>query len=127
MRIVRYALVGGTAAIVDFVIFLVFAKLMGFNYLWVGGIGFVISTAVNYVLSVRHVFSAGARFNRKTEIAMVFAVSLVGLAFNQLILYVGIGRLGPEMLLTKVFATGSVFLWNYTARNHFVFRQQPGG
>jgi putative flippase GtrA len=123
MRIVRYALVGGTAAVVDFVIFLVFAKLLGFNYLWIGGFGFVAATAVNYVLSVQHVFTAGVRFRRQTEIALVFAVSLVGLGINQLILYLGIGKLGSEMLLTKLFATGFVFLWNYTARNHFVFRR----
>jgi putative flippase GtrA len=126
MKIVRYALVGGTAAVVDFVIFLVFAKLMGFNYLWVGAVGFVVATAVNYVLSIRHVFTAGVRFRREMEIALVFAVSLVGLGLNQLILYLGIGRLGMEMLLTKLLATGSVFLWNYGMRNHFVFRQ-PGG
>jgi putative flippase GtrA len=123
MKIVRYALVGGTAAIVDFVIFAVFAKLLGFDYLWVGGIGFVLATAVNYVLSIRHVFTGGIRFRRDLEIALVFAVSLVGLGLNQLILYLGIGRLGTEMLLTKLFATGSVFIWNYFARNHFIFRE----
>ena len=123
MKIFRYALVGGTAAVVDFVIFLVFAKLMGFNYLWVGGIGFVVATAVNYVLSIRHVFTTGVRFGRHMEIALVFAVSLAGLGLNQLILYVGIGKLGTEMLLTKIFATGLVFVWNYTVRHHFVFRQ----
>ena len=122
----RYAVVGGISAIVDFVIFLVFAKLLEFNYLWVGAAGFVISTAVNYGLSIRHVFTSGTRFRREAEIALVFAVSAVGLGLNQMVLYLGIGKLGTEMLLTKIFATGSVFLWNYTMRNHFVFRQPAG-
>jgi len=122
MRIVRYALVGGVAAAVDFLIFAVFAKALGFDYLWVGAIAFVLATTVNYVLSIKHVFQGGVRFSRNTEVALVFAVSLVGLLLNQLILYIGIGRLGTEMLLTKLFATGSVFLWNYGIRHHFVFR-----
>lgn len=126
MKIIRYALVGGTAAGVDFIIFLVFAKLLGFSYLWIGAIGFVAATAVNYALSTQHVFTAGVRFCREMEIALVFAVSAVGLGLNQLILYFGIGKLGTEMLLTKLFATGSVFFWNYTVRNCFVFRQQSG-
>lgn len=123
MRIVRYALVGGTAAVVDFIIFAAFAKWLGFNYLWVGFYGFVLATAVNYVLSIRHVFASGVRFGRKMEIFLVFAISAVGLSLNQLILYLCIGRLGTEMLLTKLFATGVVFLWNYSARNHFIFRE----
>ena len=126
MKIMRYALVGVTAAGVDFIIFLVFAKLLGFSYLWIGAIGFVAATAVNYALSIQHVFTAGVRFRREMEIALVFAVSAVGLGLNQLILYFGIGKLGTEMLLTKLFATGSVFLWNYTIRHYFVFRQQSG-
>jgi putative flippase GtrA len=127
MKVIRYAFVGGTASLVDFSVFAIFAKWLGFNYLWVGAAGFVLATAVNYVLSIRHVFVSGACFRRELEIVLVFAVSAVGLGINQLILYVGIGKLGTEMLLTKVFATGVVFLWNYTARNHFVFRQKESG
>ena len=59
----------------------------------------------------------------------VFAVATVILAgvtgacaLWLLSLYLGIGVLGTEMLLTKIFATGLVFLWNYAARNYFVFR-----
>lgn len=40
MKIFRYAGVGVTAATVDFLIFAVFAKLLNFNYLAGGAIGF---------------------------------------------------------------------------------------
>lgn len=122
MKIIRYAAVGGTATLVDFVIFAVFAKFLGFNYLAVGAIGFIIATTVNYILSIRFVFKSGIRFNLRKEIILVFLVSFVGLIVNQLVLFTGIGILGWEMLFTKIVATGLVFFFNFGVRTHFVFK-----
>ncbi|MEJ8566134.1 GtrA family protein [Elongatibacter sediminis] len=125
MKIVRYALVGGTAAVVDFLIFAVFAKLLGYPYLLVGALGFILATALNYFLSIRFVFTSGVRFSLRQEFGLVFLISGVGLALHQAVLYAGIGLLGWEMLLVKVLATGSVFFWNFGARAGYVFRS-PG-
>lgn len=125
MKIVRYFFVGGAAAALDISIFFVFAKLAGFNYLVVGCVGFVLATMLNYALSVRHVFQSGIRFSRRNEVLLVFAVSIVGLAVNQIVLFALVSRFGVELMLSKVAATLTVFLWNFSARNYFVFRR-PG-
>jgi putative flippase GtrA len=122
MKIFRYAAVGGAAALIDFLIFAVFAKILGFNYLLVGAAGFIIATTVNYFLSIRFVFISGVRFTFHKEISLVFLISLVGLGLNQLVLYLGIGILAWEMLFVKVCATGSVFFWNFGARSYFIFK-----
>ena len=122
MKIIRYALVGGTAAMVDFTIFAVFAKWLGLDYLWVGAAGFLIATALNYFLSIRFVFESGTRFTFHKEISLVFVISFIGLAVNQGVLYLGIGMLGWEMLITKVIATGSVFFWNFGLRSQYIFK-----
>ncbi len=122
MRFVRYFLVGGIAAAVDIGIFAIFAKILGYDYLAVAAVGFTLATLVNYVLSVRHVFESGVRFGRRQEIGLVYLVSGVGLAINQLVLYLGIDVLGQEMILAKLVATGVVFVWNYAIRSRFVFR-----
>lgn len=122
MRIVRYGMVGASAALVDFVIFAIFAKWLGFNYFLVGAVGFLIATTFHYFLSIRFVFESGVRFAFKTEFSLVFLISLVGLALNQLVLYLGISVLGWEMLFVKVCATGSVFFWNYGARSQWIFK-----
>jgi len=64
IRLVRYFGVGATAAAVDISLFTYFAGYLGYNYLIVGTITFVLATAVNYVLSVRFVFESGIRFAR---------------------------------------------------------------
>ena len=122
MKLVRYAAVGGVAATTDFLIFAIFAKLLNFNYLLIGALGFIIATFINYFLSIRFVFESGIRFAYRKEISLVFLISFIGLGLNQAVLYIGIGKFGWEMLLTKIFATGAVFFWNFGARSRFIFK-----
>jgi putative flippase GtrA len=124
MRIVRYFFVGAVAAAVDIGLFTVFARLLGYDYLVVAACTFVVATLVNYSLSVRHVFESGTRFGRSLEVAAVFAVSAVGLAINQGVMFVAVDRLGLDLVLSKILATGIVFLWNYQLRANFVFKGQ---
>jgi putative flippase GtrA len=121
-RVIQYLGVGTAAAAVDISLFTLFARQLGYDYLVVGFFTFILATGVNYVLSVRYVFESGVRFPRAHEIMLVFGVSAVGLAINQAILYIAIGRLNLDLLLGKLVATGVVFGWNYLARSRFVFR-----
>lgn len=120
-RIARYFVVGGVAACVDIGLFMVFAQGLGLPYLRVSAATFVVATLVNYGLSIRFVFVSGQRFGRRWEVALVFAVSAVGLALNQAILALAVERLGAGLLSAKLLATGTVFFWNYLARRLLVF------
>jgi putative flippase GtrA len=127
MRIVRYFFVGAVAAAVDIGLFTIFARLLGYNYLAVAACTFVVATLVNYSLSVRHVFASGVRFVRSREVALVFAVSAIGLAINQGVLFGAVDKLGLNLVLSKILATGVVFLWNYQLRANFVFKAPDEG
>lgn len=119
---IRYFAVGGVAAAVDFTVFGALLYGVSFSWFWAAFISFMCATAVNYVLSVRHVFESGVRFRRHHEISLVFLVSAVGLAVNQLALYVGIVLLDVYPLAAKLGATGVVFFWNFFARSRFIFK-----
>ena len=120
-RIARYFAVGGVAACVDIGLFMLFAQGLGWPYLRVAAGSFVAATLVNYVLSVRFVFVSGARFGKGWEVVLVFVVSAVGLAINQMILAACVELGGFNLLAAKLTATGVVFFWNYLARRFFVF------
>ena len=91
----------------------------------VGCLGFIFATAVNYFLSIRFVFRSGTRFTKKTELAFIYVVSLIGLGLNQTMLFILVDRVGAELMLSKLVATGAVFLWNFSARNFIIFRVEP--
>jgi putative flippase GtrA len=112
---------GGVCALVDLGLFLAFAKGLGLPYLRVSAGSFVVATVLNYFLSVRFVFVSGLRFRKRWEMALVFAVSAVGLGLNQLILALCVEQMGLNLLFSKVAATGCVFFWNYFARRVLVF------
>jgi putative flippase GtrA len=122
MRIVRYFFVGGVAAAVDIGIFTVAVKGFGFDWFFVALVSFLLATAVNYLLSIRYVFKSGVRFKKQAEVSLVFLVSGIGLVINQSVLWLLIETAGIDEVLSKLMATGTVFLWNYMARSRFIFK-----
>ena len=117
----RYFVVGGVSACVDIGLFMLFAKVLGLPYLRVAVGTFILATLVNYLLSVRFVFLSGRRFTKRWEIALVYAVSAIGLVLNAAILWLGVELVHLGLLPAKLAATGTVFFWNYLARRLFVF------
>ncbi|MGE4071831.1 MAG: GtrA family protein [Lysobacterales bacterium] len=127
MIIARYFLVGGAAAAVDFTVFAILVKLLGWHWFSASAISFVLATAVNYVLSIVFVFTSGVRFGKRTEIGLVFLVSAMGLAMNQFALWMFFKQLGVDVLIAKVLATGVVFFWNFGIRRYFIFSHRRAG
>lgn len=121
-RLFRYFFVGAAAAAIDFSIFFFLVK--GLVYPWFSAalFSFVAATAANYSLSIRFVFESRARFNRRSEIALVFLVSGIAMAVNQSILWLTIEFLALNLLISKIAATGTVFLLNFACRHYFIFR-----
>jgi putative flippase GtrA len=122
VRAARYFVVGGISACFDIGFFFVFAKLLGYYYIAVAVVGFFFAVLLNYALSVRFVFTSGIRFSRAQELGLVYLVSGIGLALHLLILYTAVDVAGIELMLSKLIATATVFLWNFLARNYFVFK-----
>ena len=121
MKLIRYFIVGGIAAVVDISLFAIFAYILGYNYLVVAACSFILATLVNYFLSIRFVFISGVRFPPQHEVLLVFIISSAGLLINQLILFILVEYMVMDKMAAKLIATASVFLWNYLCRSQFVF------
>ena len=118
----KYFIVGGIAAAFDLLFFILFSTWLNLNYLLVAGVGFVIATAINYVLSIRIVFESGAQLDKRQEIIAVYLVSGIGLILHEWILYMAVSSFDLAGITGKVIATGSVFFWNYLVRKYYVFK-----
>jgi len=121
MRVIRYLLVGGTAAVVDISLFSIFAGYFGWPWVPVSIVAFILSTLVNYFLSIQFVFESGTRHKKYVEVLGVFIVSSLALIANQSALYFAIEILKWNLIISKLIATGVVFLWNYYGRSKFIF------
>ena len=119
--LVPYLITGALAAMVDWVIFYVFAVRVGLPYLWVSAFGFLAATLVNYVLCVTVVFKHNRKSTPRVELLLVYLVSGSGLLLHQLIIYYAISIREVDMMFAKVFATGLIFFWNYTLRRFVIF------
>ena len=122
MKIVRYFGVGGAAAVLDLLIFTTMVKGFQFDWFYVALLSFMIATGANYYLSIKYVFHSGARFTRSNEIFLVFFVSAIGLGVNQFVLLMLIEVAMIDEVVSKMVASSTVFIWNFVARNSFVFR-----
>ncbi|HEY7900509.1 MAG TPA: GtrA family protein, partial [Caulobacteraceae bacterium] len=65
------------------------------------------------------------RFSRRSEVARIAVVSLIGLGINTLAMWVGIS-LGLRPMVAKMIAVPVVLIWNFMGRRLFVFeREKP--
>ena len=122
--IILYFFVGGIAALTDLFIFYVFANQLGFNYLLITIIGFVVATFVNYLLSIKFVFNTGARYARGAEIIITYMVSAIGLIVHISVLFLLIDFLQFEKMLSKIIAIVSAFMFNFLLRKYYVFKKK---
>jgi len=107
----------------EFVLFAILIKVCSVKWYYANVLSFILINLVHYALSIRFVFESGARFAKHQEILLTFLASGVGLLVNQLALYLLMRLLGLEVLIAKIGAIGTTFVWNYIVRQNFIFRK----
>ena len=116
LQFFRYIFVGGTSFIIDFSIYLFLINFLNLNYLLSAAIAFFISVLANYYLSTTWVFNQDDIDNRLVEFNLFIAISLIGLVFTEILLYVFIGMFDINYIWSKVIASIIVLFWNFSAR-----------
>lgn len=117
----RYGIVGGTAFIADYGSLYLLTDIVGLHYLWSAAIAFIIGLVVNYLLSISWVFATSRRANVWLEFIVFATIGVIGLGFNELIMWCGCDLLGMHYMLTKLISTAIVFVWNFLARKFVLF------
>lgn len=121
MTILAYFGVGCISFGANFLAFTAFVYLVGTHWLLANLAGFVAGTVTNYFLCVRFVFASRIHTRWSIEMLLTVLVSLIGVGFETLLLYIGHDVIGLGLVIAKIFAAGVVFFWNYLARRYFVF------
>lgn len=124
-QFVRYLLTGGLAFIVDFSIFTCLLYVFEIHYLLSNILSLLGGLFLNYYISVNWVFSKCKRNlenKRKTELSVFIIIGLIGVALNQLLMFLMVGAMNWQELLSKIIAAVLVLFWNFGARKMLLFR-----
>ncbi len=130
IKLLLYLFVGGTAALVEWALFYIFITYvlsglgLGLTALTMlaTALAFGLSTLYHYFLGNILVFDSGSRYKRGTELGLVFLVSIMGLGFNLLLMYIFVSLLGWLPMPSKVLTSCIVVVWNYLSRKKWIFR-----
>ncbi len=116
-----YFAVGGACALIDIGVFSGILYLAGLHYLIAATLSFIVSTAINYVLCIRYVFS---RFGRShgEAIMLVYIASAIAIAMHLGILTGLVELFGIHPVLAKIAGIGAGFVWNFGSRYFWIFR-----
>lgn len=120
LRILRYAIVGLIAFIVDAGVLYGLTTFAGVNYLVSAASGFMLGLTTVYLLSLRFVFSDLKQRTNWTFTVFLF-IGLIGLGLNEGIMWFFTEKLGLYYMASKIVSVTVVFFWNYVARKKFCF------
>lgn len=121
IQLFRYLLVGGTAFAVDFGLLWGLTEWCGVHYLFAAALSFIAGLTVNYLLSIRWVFSEHALHSCATEFSLFALIGVAGLGLNEAIIWIAAECLRCHYMASKIIAAAVVFFWNFLARKYLLF------
>lgn len=118
----KYAIIGGMATIIDAGLLFILTDLLGVFYIASNVLGFSGGLVFNYRMSIRYVFK-NSKYDRKTEFVLYAAIGVFGLFLNTGLLWLLTERFGIYYMISKLLATGFVFVCNYLLRKYLLFKE----
>jgi putative flippase GtrA len=119
-QILKFGVVGVIATGIDFGILFCLTEFVGIDPVVSAAFSFTGGLIFNYVASMRFVFTHKQGLTRRREFLIFLALSLVGLAINQLVMWLGVDFARVNYLLVKVLATAIVMCWNFLSRKRWL-------
>ena len=120
VQIFKFLIVGGTATILDWVLYFILYNYIKINPLIANIISFSISTLYNYYSSVKWVFDVNKDKSKNKMFVEFVLFSVIGLLLTELLLWIGIDILGLNAMIIKIIATAIVMVFNFVTRKMFL-------
>ena len=120
LQFCKFGLVGTLCFCIDYGLMVLLTETGILSYFVASGVSFTFSVLVNYILSMRFVFKGKDELSKLQEMAIFLALSLVGLALNQMIMWIAVEFFKMFYALAKILATMRVTTYNFISRKLFL-------
>lgn len=117
-QFIKFCVVGGSGVFVDFGITYLLKEKARINKYLANSAGFVCAASTNYILNRIWTFSSHDPAITQQYLTFL-GISLIGLGINNGIIYLLAERAHMNFYLSKLFAIGTVTIWNFFM-NYFV-------
>lgn len=124
VQFIKFSIVGVLAFCIDYGLFLLLTYAFGMYYIAASTLSFIASTIFNFLASMRYVFEGRENQTRTQQFVIFFALSLVGLGLNQLILWICVDQIGWYAWFGKLVATAVVMVFNFISRKYCLEEHQ---
>lgn len=121
-KLYQYIMVGGFAAIIDLALFFTLKNYLAFHYLIIATISFIFATMINFLLCNFYVFKFTQKRSTQSRLLLTYLVSAVGLTIHHSCLLLAFEFVLLPLILSKIFAMGAAFGWNFLSRKYLVFK-----
>lgn len=119
-QFLKFGVVGVIATVIDFGIMIALTEWASWDPVLSAGVSFVVSLIFNYVASMRFVFTHRDDLSRSRELLIFVILSVVGLAINEVLMWIGVNALALNYVLVKIGATCVVMIWNFASRKRWL-------
>ncbi|RFM26604.1 GtrA family protein [Deminuibacter soli] len=120
-KFLKFGVVGVMGVVIDFGLTWFFKEKLRWNKYLANVTGFSVAVINNFFFNRFWTFKS-TNPNWGLEFGKFALVSTIGLLLNNLCIYIFHQRLKFNFYTAKVFATGIVFVWNFTSNMFFTFR-----
>ncbi len=120
IQIFKFLIVGGTATIIDWIIYYLLYNYINLSPLIANILSFSISVVYNYYISIKWVFNVNNEKNKRNVFIGFIVLSIIGLLITELLLWIFINILGINIMLSKIISTIIVMIFNFITRKIFL-------
>lgn len=121
-QIARYLMVGGSAAALEFVAFLIANKLFDWQLFWAHALGFMLGLIFSFLLNKFFVFQSQQSQQAHRQLLQYSLLALVNLLLGALILYALRDYANFPAWLAKAASMLSIVLWNFIIFKKVIYR-----
>jgi len=121
LKFLKFSVVGFSGLLLDFSATWITKEKFGFNKYLSNSLGFSIAATTNYILNRIWTFHSKDP-QLVVQYTKFYIISLIGLALNNLVLYLLHGKMNLNFYASKLIAILLVTAWNFLANYFYTFQ-----